>query len=78
MVLEKCNSYILKQRGATGCFAKLGKEWQRNIRDVSEAYETEAISRYALSNGGSTLKMGKKVTDGETKHCHHIYQYQGS
>ena len=77
MVLENYNSYILRQKGATECFAKLGKEWQRIIKDVSEAYETEAISRSAISSGGSILKMGKKVTDGETKHCCHIYQYQG-
>jgi len=36
-------------------FHQAWKEWQqRNIRDVGEAYEIEAISTAALSSGGST------------------------
>jgi hypothetical protein len=58
------------QRGATECSAKFGKSG-REILEMSEKPMKQSNKQISLSSGGSTLKMGKKVTDGETKHCHH-------
>jgi hypothetical protein len=36
------------------------KKWLRNVRDVTQAYKPQAVSRITFFSCGSTLKMGTK------------------
>jgi hypothetical protein len=52
-----------KAEGWNSMLCQAWKEWQRNVTDVREAYETEAINRSVLSSGGNTLTLSDPVSD---------------